>query len=224
MRLWYANVRYSLRLGQVVSVWTPHVSNGEHGSLAVPHAPLFTSVFPERDRSCHFAIHEDGFLADRFRTPLGYDAGESLPNLMALRSFVDGGHDVPDARLLLCVKAVGAKKSSKPPLSTQSRERSDPTRANSHEEERPARRRRKGGPLRRDGGRAPRPLGHHGRVRRRVEAVRDDPARVPPGLARRPPAVAVRRGGHDDRGRPGVRAGRGVVEELRAADGAAGAC
>lgn len=122
VRLWYANVRYSIRLGAVVSIWTPHVSNGEHGSLAVLHAPLFTSVFPERDRSCHFVVHEEGFFAGRFRTPLGYDEGESLPNLMTLRSFIDGGYDVPNARLLLCVKAVGPKKTSpSPPFSQKSR-------------------------------------------------------------------------------------------------------
>jgi hypothetical protein len=116
VRLWYANISYDLRLGQIVSIWTPHVSNGEHGSLAVPQAPLFTSVFPERDRSCHFMIHEESGLEGRFRTPLGYDEGESLPNLMTLRNFIDGGYDVPNARLLLCVKAVGAKKTSTLPL------------------------------------------------------------------------------------------------------------
>jgi len=58
-------------------------------------------------------IHENGNQDGRYRTPLGYDAGESLPNLMTLRNFIDGGYDVPNVRLLLCVKAVGAKKSGK---------------------------------------------------------------------------------------------------------------
>ncbi|KAE9988033.1 hypothetical protein EG327_003557 [Venturia inaequalis] len=110
VRLWYANCTYNLRLGQLVSIWTPHVSNGEHGSFASSQAPLFTSIFPERDRSCHFMIHENSDEGVLCKTPLGYREGQPLAGLMTLKNFVDGGYDVIDGRMLVCVKSVGARK------------------------------------------------------------------------------------------------------------------
>ncbi|GME43506.1 hypothetical protein GTA08_BOTSDO03807 [Neofusicoccum parvum] len=38
-----------------------------------------------------------------------------MTGLMTLSSFAAGGHDVSDAKVLLCVKSVGARKKSKPP-------------------------------------------------------------------------------------------------------------
>ncbi|OCK79378.1 hypothetical protein K432DRAFT_299970 [Lepidopterella palustris CBS 459.81] len=108
--LWYANMEYKLRLGLLITVWTPHISHSDTGSLAPSSAPLFTSIFPERDRSCHFMIHEnsdDGVLCKK---PLGYKEGHPLPGLMTLKNFIDGGYDVVDARILVCVKSIGARK------------------------------------------------------------------------------------------------------------------
>ncbi|KAF2432419.1 hypothetical protein EJ08DRAFT_131912 [Tothia fuscella] len=110
VRLWYANMAYHLRLGQLVSLWTPHVSNGEHGTLSSAQAPLFTSIFPERDRSCHFMIHENSDNGEKCKKPLGYRNGQALPGLMTLKNFIDGGYDVTDGRILVCVKSIGAKK------------------------------------------------------------------------------------------------------------------
>lgn len=44
------------------------------------------------------------------KKPLEYTEGRPLTSLMTLRNFVDGGHEVPDARILVCVKSIGAKK------------------------------------------------------------------------------------------------------------------
>jgi hypothetical protein len=101
---------YRLRLGQLVSIWTPHVSNGEHGSLSCTQAPLFTSIFPERDRSCHFMIHDDSDKGVQFKTPLGFKKGQALAGLMTLNNFIDGGYDIADGRILVCVKSIGARK------------------------------------------------------------------------------------------------------------------
>jgi hypothetical protein len=105
-------MEYNLRLGQLVSIWTPHISNGERGALAVAQAPLFTSIFPERDRSCHFMITENDNQGVEFKSPLGYREGEALSELMTLKSFMDGGCEVSNARILVCVKGVGVKKKS----------------------------------------------------------------------------------------------------------------
>lgn len=45
-----------------------------------------------------------------FRTPFGYRAGLPLNGLMPLQNFVDGGYDVPDAKIMVVVKSIGAKK------------------------------------------------------------------------------------------------------------------
>lgn len=53
------------------------------------------------------ADKEDGSLS---RTPLGYNHDKQLADLMTLKSFVEGGHDVPTARVLVCVKSIGGRK------------------------------------------------------------------------------------------------------------------
>lgn len=88
------------------------VSNGENGNLASMTAPLFSSLFPERDRNCHFMIHENSDDG-RYRTPLGYRQGVPLNGLMTLQNFIDGGYDVADAKILVVVKSIGARKKSK---------------------------------------------------------------------------------------------------------------
>jgi hypothetical protein len=85
----------------------------EHGSFATAQAPLFTSIFPERYHSIHLMIYEDNDQATHFKTPLDYREGEAISELMTLQNFQDGGFGVSNARLLVCVKGVGAKKKSK---------------------------------------------------------------------------------------------------------------
>ncbi|KAF1989878.1 hypothetical protein K402DRAFT_370693 [Aulographum hederae CBS 113979] len=110
VRLWFANIEYNLHLGQLVTIWTPHISNGEHGTLSSSSAPFFMSVFPERDRSCHFMIQDKSDEGVLCKTPLGYLEGLPLPALMTLKNFSEGGYDVADGRILVCVKSIGAKK------------------------------------------------------------------------------------------------------------------
>ena len=88
------------------------VSNGENGNLSSMVAPLFASLFPERDRSCHLMVHENSDDGTMFRRPLGYREGRPLSGVMTLQNFVDGGYDVADAKVLVMVKSVGVKKTS----------------------------------------------------------------------------------------------------------------
>lgn len=48
-----------------------------------------------------------------FKTPLGFREGVPLNGLMTLQNFVDGGYDVADAKILVVVKSIGAKKKGK---------------------------------------------------------------------------------------------------------------
>lgn len=73
-------------------------------------APLFVSVFPERDRCCHFMVREKSDRDGLCRTPLGYREGRQLGGLMTLKGFVDGGYDVSDGKILVVVKSIGARK------------------------------------------------------------------------------------------------------------------
>lgn len=135
VRLWYADRMPKLRLGCLVSVWLTHgecfcsislridearlirtpVSNGENGSLSSSSAPLFASLFPERDRTCHLMVHENSDDGQVLRRPLGYRKGYPLSGVMTLQNFADGGYDVNDAKILVVVKSIGAKKTGTSP-------------------------------------------------------------------------------------------------------------
>lgn len=114
VRLWYANTIYQIRLGQLVTLWTVHVSNSsEYNSLAPSTAPLFTSIFPEGERHCWFMVHENSDDGTQLKRPFDCKDGKALPGLMTLKSFTDGGYDIDDPKLLVCVKSVGARKKCK---------------------------------------------------------------------------------------------------------------
>jgi hypothetical protein len=113
VRVYYADVTYEVHLGQLVTVWTRHISPGEQASLAPASAPLFTSIFPERERSCHISLlnsEEEEILC---RRPFGCTDEEVLPGLMTIKNFIDGGYGVEDCKLLVCVKSIGPRKKGK---------------------------------------------------------------------------------------------------------------
>ena len=110
MKLWYAKVAYNLRLGLLVSIWTPHVSNAESSSLTVRDASLVTSIFPERDNSCYFMVQEKSDEGVICKTPLGYRDGKQMNGLMTLKNFIEGGHELTDGKILVCVKSIGGRK------------------------------------------------------------------------------------------------------------------
>ncbi|KAI7483291.1 hypothetical protein KC357_g3403 [Hortaea werneckii] len=111
VRVWFASQMPAIRLGLLVSIWSNHVSDGENGTLSSTGAPLFVSLFPERDRNCHFMVHENSDDGSLCTKPCGYRIGHPLAGLMTLQNFIDGGCDVVGAKILVVVKAVGAKKS-----------------------------------------------------------------------------------------------------------------
>ena len=110
VKLWYAKVQYELCLGQLVSIWTPHISNAEANSLNLRNASLTTSIFPERDKSCYFMTQENSDNDVLCRAPLDYKESKQLAGLMTLKSFAEGGYDVTDSKILVCLKSVGRRK------------------------------------------------------------------------------------------------------------------
>lgn len=55
-------------------------------------------------------VHENSDDGQMLSRPLGYREGRPLSGLMTLQNFVDGGYDVLDAKILVVVKSIGAKK------------------------------------------------------------------------------------------------------------------
>ncbi|GAB7323825.1 hypothetical protein MBLNU13_g07267t3 [Cladosporium sp. NU13] len=110
VRVWYANRYPQVKLGSLVSIWTNHISNGESGNVSSATAPLFASLFPERDRSCHIMIHENTDDGTMFKRPLGHREGRQKADLMTLQNFFDGGYNVVGARILVVVKSLGQRK------------------------------------------------------------------------------------------------------------------
>nr|OQO19492.1 hypothetical protein B0A51_11538 [Rachicladosporium sp. CCFEE 5018] len=119
VRVWWADeARYlaglgKVRLGVLVSVTganTCTVSNGESGNLSSMAAPLFASLFPERDRSCHLMIHSRSDVGVMLKRPLGHSDSRPLTGLMTLQNFIDGGYDVIDAKILVVVKSLVERK------------------------------------------------------------------------------------------------------------------
>lgn len=53
---------------------------------------------------------DDGIMCN---APLGYRQGLPLNGVMTLQNFIEGGFDVVDAKLLVVVKSIGAKKKGK---------------------------------------------------------------------------------------------------------------
>ena len=60
-------------------------------------------------------VHENSDDDKLCKKPLGYRRGQPLPGLMTLQNFIDGGYDVIDAKILVVVKSIGAKKKGGPP-------------------------------------------------------------------------------------------------------------
>lgn len=55
-------------------------------------------------------VHENSDSGVMYRTPIGYREGRPLNGVMTLEHFVDGGYEVVDAKILVVVKSVGARK------------------------------------------------------------------------------------------------------------------
>ncbi|KAL8734632.1 MAG: hypothetical protein Q9181_003132, partial [Wetmoreana brouardii] len=107
--LWYAKVDYHLLLGQLVQLWTTRISNLEasrDGISTSPDTVHAATLHPERDHKCCFKAQtavDDGIL---FKKPLSYIDGNQLAGLMTLKNYIEGGHEVADGKVLVCVKSI----------------------------------------------------------------------------------------------------------------------
>ena len=115
VKLHFARVKYGLRLGHLVSIWMPHVSSASTiNAQAVLGTSLVTSIFPERDRTCYLMIQDEAERSDLYRpSTVNGNGSPPMPDLITLRGYIDGGHEVEVAKVLVCVKSIGTVKSCK---------------------------------------------------------------------------------------------------------------
>lgn len=90
-------------------------NSSEHNGLAPSSAPLFTSIFPEGERNCRFVVRDGEDDRTMFKRPFGCGDEGGLPGLMTLKAFTDGGYDVDEPKIIVSIKAIGARKKSKYP-------------------------------------------------------------------------------------------------------------
>lgn len=55
-------------------------------------------------------VHENSDNGPQFKRPFSCRDTKELPGLMTLKSFTNGGYDVDEPRLLVCIKSIGARK------------------------------------------------------------------------------------------------------------------
>jgi len=131
IKLYFANKQFPLRLGVLMTVWTMFVSDAPTtDSAVVQGVHAYANLFPGKVTSDHIMVHEGSEATNGVcRGPLGYQNGEPLaglsmslfslirqiltfPSAVTLASYITSGYDgVVGAKILVCVKSIGAKKS-----------------------------------------------------------------------------------------------------------------
>lgn len=113
VRLCYSKYEYNLRLGQRVTVWTTHISSGNRHNFSAALPTIHIDLFPECQQYCHFSVHDESDGPTQCRAPLGFETAQNMKSLMTLKNYVDGGWEVDDAKIMVVVKSVGARKKGK---------------------------------------------------------------------------------------------------------------
>ena len=113
IKLYFSRNQYPLKLGQLLSIWTCFISDASKAeATAIPGVLIHANLFPGRVTSDHVMIHTSNATKNLCHTPLEYRKGKPLQGLMTIDSYLgSGGHDgVIGAKILVCIKSIGAKK------------------------------------------------------------------------------------------------------------------
>lgn len=79
-------------------------------NIKIPYVVTACSIFPGRDTACHIVFEDKDHFQSAYRAPLDYQPEQALAGLINLKSFLAGGNEVPDVKLLVCVKSMSGKK------------------------------------------------------------------------------------------------------------------
>ncbi|KAG9246758.1 hypothetical protein BJ878DRAFT_455587 [Calycina marina] len=113
IKIFFANKPFPVRLGVLMTVWTAFVSESATTEVGnVQGVRAYANLFPGRVTSDHVMAHEHSEgTKSACRGVIGYRKGEPLAGLMTLSSYTTSGHDdIPSAKILVCVKSIGARR------------------------------------------------------------------------------------------------------------------
>ncbi|RKF77605.1 putative nucleic acid-binding protein [Golovinomyces cichoracearum] len=109
MKLYFAVVPYPLQLGQLLTFWTAFVSEKLHNDTQQPISmtKISANMFPGRVISDHVLIHHSTSATDICRRPLEYQAGQELPLLTTLDSYLRSAQEeIKGIKILVVVKSI----------------------------------------------------------------------------------------------------------------------
>ncbi|KAI1108223.1 hypothetical protein F5Y14DRAFT_459937 [Nemania sp. NC0429] len=116
VKLYCTPSEYQPVLGQRVTVWATAISAGNQAEIGhIPYCSVATTIFPARNAATHidFFVDEAGSEGDSLlRCPLEVNAEhyDYLPGLMTLKSFLTGGYELGDGKILVAVRSVGPRR------------------------------------------------------------------------------------------------------------------
>jgi hypothetical protein len=99
-----------------VTIWATYIAAVNKAGIGhIPYCVNGTSIHPGRNGATHIVFHRDdpGSVEDAMlRTPLELpgEVGKEISRLMSLLAFLNSGFDLPDAKIMVCVKSVGPRK------------------------------------------------------------------------------------------------------------------
>ncbi len=113
INLWHIKMACQIRLGDLVTVLTTHISSASCNFMSTDSsqaATLVTEIYSETEADCAIRkANQPGLHRSICNTPLGYVSGRPLFGLMSLKTFFDDRCDeVLNTKILVCVKVVGS--------------------------------------------------------------------------------------------------------------------
>ncbi|KAI1186563.1 hypothetical protein F5B17DRAFT_440965 [Nemania serpens] len=120
IKLYCSPSEYQPLLGQRITVWATAISAGNQAEIGhIPYCSVATTIYPARNAATHidFLVDEAGSEGDRLlRCPLEVNTEhyDYLPGLMTLKSFLAGGYDLGEGKILVCVRSVGPRRTIQP--------------------------------------------------------------------------------------------------------------
>ncbi|KAI1357892.1 hypothetical protein F5Y08DRAFT_346271 [Xylaria arbuscula] len=118
VKMYYAgsSSEYQPLLGQRLSVWATAISAGNQAEIGhIPFCSVATTIYPGRNGATHIEFHLDEAGSEEdlsLRSPLDMDVRPDghFPGLLTLKSYLSGGYEIGAAKVLVCVRSVGPRR------------------------------------------------------------------------------------------------------------------